>query len=110
MSKNASQGYRQGPQVRSSFGAARGRSVFSRAGRRGGGSKPGAAEKVAADIAAAAANVVVPAFSPKPDCVVEVQQIQDPDKGLKENFKDGFVRHCMSEDGKELRKKIVESF
>ena len=76
----------------------------------GGGSKPGAAEKVAADIAAAAANVVVPAFSPKPDCVVEVQQIQDPDNGLKENFKDGFVRHCMSEDGKELRKKIVESF
>ena len=77
----------------------------------GAASKSGVAEKVAADVAAATAQVVgFPAYSPKPDCLVEVQQIQDPDNGLKENIKDAFVLHCMSEEGKDLRKRIVESF
>ena len=76
----------------------------------GAASKSGVAEKVAADVAAATAQVAVPAFSPKPDCLVEVQQIQDPATGLKENFKEAFVHHCMMEEGQDLKKRIVDSF
>jgi len=61
----------------------------------GAASKSGVAEKVAADVAAATAQVAVPAFSPKPDCLLEVQQIQDPATGLKENLKEAFVLNCV---------------
>ena len=77
----------------------------------GAASKSGVAEKLAADVAAATAQVAgFPAFSPKPDCLLEVQQIQDPATGLKENFKEAFVLHCVSEEGKDLKKRIVDAF
>ena len=77
----------------------------------GAASKSGVAEKLAADVAAATAQVAgFPAFSPKPDCLLEVQQIQDPATGLKENFKEAFVLHCESEEGKDLKKRIVDAF
>ena len=77
----------------------------------GAASKSGVAEKVAADVAAATAQVVgFPAYSPKPDCLVEVQQIQDPDNGLKENIKDAFVLHCRGRFGLFIAKKQMEHY
>ena len=75
-----------------------------------GASSMAAAAKVAADVAAAVANVSVPPFSPRPECLVEVQQIQDPESGLKDNFKGAFIAHCMSSDGNPLKLQIVKSF